>query len=266
MTFFGAFLIGGAVILGIMTAIWVVTLILKNSSIVDIFWGAGFILLNWVYFFLLPEGYAARKWLVSILVTIWGLRLSIYILWRNWGKGEDFRYQKLRDAAGQAWWWQSYFKVFIFQGLVMWVVSAPLVFPHISSSSDKLNLLDALGIALWAIGFYFETVGDIQLTRFKADPANKGKLLTYGVWRYTRHPNYFGDSMQWWGFYLIAAATGQGAYTVLSPIIMTFMLLRVTGIALLEKSLKDAKPGYEEYEKTTNAFIPWFPRKSSREM
>jgi steroid 5-alpha reductase family enzyme len=263
MTFFEYFLIGGVVVLAFMTIIWVFTLLLKNTSIVDIFWGFGFVVLNWVYFFLAPDGVLARKWLISVIVTIWGLRLSIYIFWRNWGKGEDFRYQKLRDAAGPAWWWQSYFKVFVFQGLVMWIVSAPLVFPHMSSTPDKLNILDYLGLALWAIGFYFESVGDFQLSRFKADPANKGKLLTSGVWRYTRHPNYFGDSAQWWGFYLIAAATGQGAYAFLSPIIMTFMLLRVTGVALLEKSLKDAKPGYEDYVRNTNAFIPWFPRKSS---
>jgi len=250
------FLIGGAVVLVFMTAIWVLSLFLKNTSIVDIFWGFGFVVLNWVYFFLAPEGYPARKWLISILVTIWGLRLSIYILWRNWGKEEDFRYQKLREAAGQSWWWHSYLKVFFFQGLIMWIVSAPLVFSHISSTPDQLNLLDALGVILWIIGFYYEAMGDFQLSRFKADPANKGKLLTSGVWRYTRHPNYFGDSAQWWGFYLIAAATVQGAYTIFSPIIMTFMLLLVTGVALLEKSLKDAKPGYEDYVKIPTPLFP----------
>jgi steroid 5-alpha reductase family enzyme len=263
MTFFQIYLLAGLVILGCMTVLWIISLILKNSSIVDIFWGLGFVITNWVYFALSPEGFLGRKWLIGVLVTVWGLRLSLYILWRNWGKGEDFRYQKLRRDAGGSWWWQSFFKVFLFQGVLMWLISTPLLFPHFLATPARLTFIDFLGVVLWGIGFFFEALGDWQLSRFKGQPSNKGKLLTTGVWRYTRHPNYFGDAAQWWGYYLIAAATGLGVYSIFSPILMTFLLLRVTGVALLEKSLKEVKPGYEAYVQNTNAFIPWFPRKGS---
>jgi steroid 5-alpha reductase family enzyme len=142
----------------------------------------------------------------------------------------------------------------------MWVVAAPLSFIQIPSTPDTLGILDYVAIALWAIGFFFEAVGDAQLSRFKSNPENKGKVLQSGVWRYTRHPNYFGDSAQWWAFYLIAAAAG-GWWTIFSPILMTLLLVRVSGVALLEKSLKDKKPGYAEYMERTNAFIPWFPKR-----
>jgi steroid 5-alpha reductase family enzyme len=260
MTFLEIYGIVALVILGFMTVIWLASLVLRNSSIVDIFWGSGFVLANWAYFALTPAGFPARKWLISILVTIWGLRLSSYILWRNWGQGEDFRYRRWREEAGGKWWWQSFFKVFLLQGLLMWVISAPLLAAQISATPAKLTILDFLAILVWAIGFFFEAVGDWQLARFKADPAKKGKVLSTGVWRYTRHPNYFGDATQWWAYYLVAAAAG-GFFTIFSPILMTILLLRVSGVALLEKSLKETKPQYREYIETTSAFIPWFPRK-----
>ena len=261
MTFLEIYGIGALVILGLMTAIWIASLILRNSSIVDIFWGPGFVVTNWVYFAFTGDGFPARKWLISVLVTIWGLRLGLYILWRNWGKGEDFRYQKWREEAGSKWWWYSFFKVFVLQGVLMWIVSAPLLAAQISPTPSRLTILDFVAILVWAIGFFFEAGGDWQLARFKADPANKGKVLSTGVWRYTRHPNYFGDATQWWGFYLVAAAASGGFWTIFSPIVMTTLLLRVSGVTLLEKSLKDAKPGYREYIETTRAFVPWFPRK-----
>jgi steroid 5-alpha reductase family enzyme len=261
MTFLEIYGIGALVILGFMAIIWVASLILRNSSVVDVFWGPGFVVANWTYFAFTPGGFPARKWLISILVTIWGLRLGLYILWRNWGKPEDFRYQKWREEAGRKWWWTSFFKVFLLQGLLMWIISAPLLAAQISPTPSRLTALDFVAILVWAIGFFFEAVGDLQLARFKANPANKGKVLASGVWRYTRHPNYFGDATQWWGYYLIAAAASGGFWTIFSPILMTTLLLRVSGVALLEKSLKEAKPGYREYVETTSAFIPWFPRK-----
>ncbi len=260
MTFLEIYGIAALVILGFMTTIWLISLALRNSSIVDIFWGTGFVLSNWIYFALTPDGLPARKWLISILVTIWGLRLSLYILWRNWGKGEDFRYQKWRRKAGPKWWWQSFFKVFVLQGLLMWIISAPLLAAHISATPARLTILDWLAIPVWAFGFFFEAVGDWQLARFKADPANKGQVLRTGVWRYTRHPNYFGDAAQWWAYYLVAAASG-GFWTVFSPILMTLLLLRVSGVALLEKTLTQTKPQYADYVASTSAFVPWFPRK-----
>jgi steroid 5-alpha reductase family enzyme len=141
----------------------------------------------------------------------------------------------------------------------MWIVAAPLSAVQIPSASDALGVLDIVAAALWLFGFTFEALGDLQLARFKANPENKGKVLQSGVWRYTRHPNYFGDSAQWWAFYLIAISAG-GWWTIFSPIVMTVLLVRVSGVALLEKSLKKSKPGYEEYAKRTSAFIPWFPK------
>jgi steroid 5-alpha reductase family enzyme len=259
MSFIEMYGIAFLVILGLMAVLWLVSLFLKNSSIVDIFWGTGFVISNWVYFLLAPDGFPLRKWLIGILVTVWGLRLSGYILWRNWGKPEDFRYQKWRKEAGDRWWWQSLFQVFLLQGLLMWVISVPLLAAQSSGTPARLTLLDIAGTVVWAVGFFFEAFGDLQLARFKADPVNKGRVLDSGVWRYTRHPNYFGDSAQWWGYYLIAACAG-GWWTVFSPILMTLLLLRVSGVALLEKTL-ETRPGYKEYIAKTSAFIPWFPRK-----
>ena len=252
------------IILGLMTALWLLSLLLKDASIVDIFWGLGFVIVNWAAFFLAPEGYVARKWLLSILVTVWGLRLSLHIFLRNKGKGEDFRYQAWRQESGKNWWWYSFFKVFFLQGFLMWVISAPLVAVQRARLPQSLTWLDILAVLVWAIGFFFEAVGDLQLSRFKAKPQNKGRLLNRGVWRYTRHPNYFGDAAQWWGYFLVALACG-GWWTVFSPVIMTLLLLRVSGVTLLEKSLVETKPGYAEYVKTTSAFVPWFPRKTDGE-
>jgi len=240
MPFLFVYAIGLAVILGLMALLWLISLILKNSSIVDIFWGTGFVIASWVYFTLTPDGYLLRKLLIGTLVMIWGLRLSIHILLRNWGKPEDFRYQAWRKEAGESWWWRSFFKVFLFQGLILWIVSAPLLAAQHNARPGYLTWLDFLAILVWLVGFFFEAVGDWQLARFKANPANKGKVLSTGVWRYTRHPNYFGDSAQWWAYFFIALAAG-GWWTIFSPIIMTTMLLRVSGVALLEKTLRETR-------------------------
>jgi steroid 5-alpha reductase family enzyme len=263
VTFLQTYLINAAVILGIMTVMWIVSLILKNASIVDIFWGTGFAISAWVYHLLTPTpsgDLALRKWLLGILVTIWGLRLSFYILWRNWGKPEDFRYRKWREENGKRWWWFSFFQVFLLQGFLMWVISAPLLAAQIGATPPRLGLFDVLALFLWLIGFFFEAVGDLQLARFKADPANKGRVLDRGVWRYTRHPNYFGDAAQWWAYYLLSLAAG-GWWAIFGPIIMNLLLLRVSGVALLEKTLKETKPQYRAYIESTSAFIPWFPKK-----
>lgn len=251
----------GIWILGLMLSFWLLSLILKDSSIVDIIWGAGFVMSVWVAFLNTPAMINARHYLILILVTIWGLRLSLHIFFRNVGKGEDFRYAKWREENGKQWWWRSFFKVFLLQGLLMWLIASPL--SAIQASTEPVNLifLDYIAIIIWLIGFFFEAFGDYQLTRFRANPSNKGKLLDYGVWRYTRHPNYFGDSAQWWAFYIIALAAG-GWWTIFSPILMTHFLVNVSGVAMLEKSLIERKPGYKAYAERTNAFIPWFPKKN----
>jgi steroid 5-alpha reductase family enzyme len=259
MDFFSIYFTVGIVILGVMILLWLSSLALKDSSIVDIFWGTGFVITTWVVYALTPEGFALRKLLLTVLVTIWGLRLSLHILRRNWGKPEDFRYQAWRKEAGASWWWRSLFKVFLLQGVLLWIIATPLLVAQISAQPDHLTWIDILAVPVWLIGFFFESVGDWQLARFKANPSNKGQVLQTGVWRYTRHPNYFGDATQWWSYYLFSLAT-DGWWTVFSPIIMTILLLRVSGVKLLEKTLKEEKPGYNDYIETTSEFIPWFPR------
>jgi steroid 5-alpha reductase family enzyme len=262
MDFLQAYVTLGLVNLVSMTSLWLVSLALKNSSIVDIFWGAGFVVTTWAVFLVTPAGFSTRKLLINVLVTIWGLRLTLHILTRNRGKPEDFRYQVWRKEAGKAWWWRSFFKVFLLQGALMWIIGTPLLAAQISAIPNRLTLIDLIAIPVWLVGFFFETVGDWQLTRFKANPENKGRLMNKGVWRYTRHPNYFGDAAQWWGFFLVAVAAG-GWWTIFSPILMTGLLMRVSGVTLLEKTMKETKPGYKEYIETTSEFIPWFPRQKS---
>lgn len=260
MSFLTLWLTSGLVILGLMTLLWLISLALKDSSIVDIFWGTGFVITFWIATFLVPGNLSARIILLGIIVTVWGLRLSLYIFSRNAGKGEDFRYAAWREEAGPSWWWRSFFKVFFLQGFLMWIIAIPLIAAQTGDTTSPLKCLDYTGAALWLVGFIFEAGGDWQLARFKANPGNKDKLLTTGLWSLTRHPNYFGDAAQWWGFYLIAASAGA-FWTILSPIIMTFLLMKVSGVVMLEKALKDSKPGYEEYIARTSAFFPWIPRR-----
>ena len=257
---FHAWLVAGLIVAVFVTALWLVSLQLRDSSIVDSFWGLGVVAVAAGVAGAASAGLSPRAWLLAGLVAVWGLRLSHYIFWRNKGKGEDYRYRAWRQAAGASWWWRSYFKVFALQGVIMWLVAAPIVAVMGGLSPRPLNWLDALGVAVWLVGFVFEAAGDWQLSRFKADPANKGRLFTGGVWRYTRHPNYFGDAAIWWGHYLVAAASGAW-WTVFSPALMTFLLVRVSGVSMLEPALRDSKPGYREYMASTSAFFPLPPRR-----
>ena len=180
MNFISISLTTGAIILGLMTLLWLLSLALKNASIVDIFWGTGFVISAWAVFLMTPQGFLGRKLLLCLLVTVWGLRLSLHILRRNWGKPEDFRYQAWRKAAGAAWWWRSFFKVFLLQGVLLWIIATPLVWAQVSATPEHLTWLDICAIPVWMIGFFFEAAGDWQLSRFKADPANQGKVLQHG--------------------------------------------------------------------------------------
>ncbi len=260
MTFIQIYLKALIAIMSMMTILWIVSVFLKNVSIVDLFWGIGFIVASSCYYYY-GSGNPGRKIILESLVIIWGLRLCVYLSWRNHGKGEDFRYQEFRKKYGPArYWWISYFQVFLLQGILMWVISAPLLGAQYLSKSGNLSILDFLALIIWLIGFTFEAGGDFQLARFISDNQNKGKLLTRGFWRYTRHPNYFGDSAVWWSFGIFSIAGGS-YLPVIGSILMTVLIIRVSGVALLEKSLKVKKPGYEEYVRHTNAFLPWFPRK-----
>ncbi len=258
--FLQAYLPTLALILALMSLLWVASLALQDASIVDIFWGSGFVVAALVYFAQAPQGYPPRKLLIVALAAIWGLRLSIHIARRNLGRGEDYRYRRWREQHGANWWWRSLVQVFLLQGLLLWIISAPLLAAQASPTPARLTLLDGLGTLVWGVGFFFEAVGDWQLARFKRNPANRGKVLRTGLWRYTRHPNYFGDATQWWGFYLVALAA-DGWWTVFSPVLMTVLLVRVSGVALLEKDLKASKPEYRDYLRTTSAFIPLPPKR-----
>jgi len=245
-----------------MTLLWVASVIAKNVSIVDLFWGLGFVLTAGFYF-IKTDGFELRKIILIILVALWGLRLSVYIAWRNIGKGEDFRYKQFRENYGKKrYWWISFFQTFLLQGILMWLISAPLLGAQYYFQKNSLGILDFIGITLWIIGFIFETASDLQLAHFKADPGNKGKVMDKGLWRYTRHPNYFGDSAVWWGYGFICLASGS-YFPVLGSVLMTGLIIKVSGVALLEKSLKEQKPQYKEYIEKTSAFLPWFPKKSN---
>jgi steroid 5-alpha reductase family enzyme len=246
----------------LMLITWVASVVIDDASIVDITWGLGFVIAVWAAYPASPvDAPTDRALLMAVLVTVWGLRLTGYLFWRNRGKGEDRRYQQMRRKTPDNFWLVSLYKVFGLQAVLMWVVAVPAVVTWASDS--PLFWLDYVGVGLWLIGLVFESVGDIQLARFKSRPDSKGRVMDRGLWRYTRHPNYFGDFCVWWGMYLVAAAGGAW-WTVFSPIVMSALLIRYSGAGLLEKTITRRRPGYEEYIRTTNAFFPG-PAKHDRQ-
>ena len=258
--FFETYLLGCLPILGMLVLLWLISIPIRNVSIVDIFWGLGFVICNNTWYWL-GEGNHERKVLLTILVSLWGLRLTLYLAWRNIGKPEDFRYQEFRRHYGpRRYWWFSFFQVFMLQGILLSIIALPLAAANTYGAEHSLRIWDFIGLALWTIGFIFEAGGDWQLARFKANPANKGKVMDRGFWRYTRHPNYFGDTAVWWGFAFISISAGA-YWQVIGSIIMTFLIIKVSGVTLLEKTLVHEKPHYAEYIRKTSAFIPWFPKK-----
>lgn len=244
----------------LVTLLWLWSIVIKNVSIVDIFWGFGFVAVNAFYVFMSGE-MTPRKILILLLVTIWGLRLAIYLAARNIGKGEDFRYQEFRRSYGpERYWWFSYFQTFLLQGALIMIVSLPLLGISAGNQSGNLNLLDYIGILVWLIGFTFEAGGDFQMAVFKRNPRNKGRVLNTGFWKYTRHPNYFGDSAVWWAYALFSIAAGS-YWQIIGSVVMTLLIIKVSGVALLEKTLNKSKPQYHEYIRKTSSFFPWFPKK-----
>jgi steroid 5-alpha reductase family enzyme len=241
------------------SALWMASLALRNAGIVDVFWGPGLVLVGWLYF---AFGGAAsqRGLLVCLLVTIWGVRLALHIAVRNAGQGEDFRYAAWREQSASSFWWVSLFKVFLLQAVVLWIVSAPLMLAQSGGSSSRLGVFDGIGIALWAVGFAFEAVADWQLLRFKRDPANSGLVMRSGLWRLSRHPNYFGETLLWWGIGLIGLA-GGGPLSLVGPALLTFLLLKISGVAMLDRGMVERRPAYAEYIETTSAFLP-IPKRS----
>lgn len=251
-----------AAVTGMMFCGWLISLVYKNVTLVDSLWGLGFVLIAWITFGL-TEGYTGRKVLIVVLTTVWGLRLSAHLSWRNWGKGEDPRYGGWRQAGGNRFWIISLFKVFLLQALFMWVIALAIQYAQMSRTPAHFTRLDLMGLIIWMIGFLFESVSDWQLARFKTDPANRGKVMDRGLWAYSRHPNYFGECLIWWGIFLIALSTPHSWWTIISPFIISAVLLKMTGIPLTEKTIVDRRPGYREYIRRTPAFIPWFPKKEN---
>ncbi|HEY8117738.1 MAG TPA: DUF1295 domain-containing protein [Methylophilaceae bacterium] len=235
---------------------WLISLPRKNVTHVDSMWSLFFILAVLTYLHPVPE-INDRAYLILSLVIVWASRLSIYLTWRNWGPHEDHRYQEIRKNNEPHFWLKSLYIIFGLQSLLAWIISLPLL--AITVSAQPLNWLDMPGVCLWLFGFLWETISDWQLMHFKANPVNKGAVMNMGLWRYSRHPNYFGEFCLWWGYYLIAVAAGAW-WTLPAPLLMTLLLLKVSGVALLEKDIGERRPAYAEYMARTNAFIPGFPK------
>ncbi len=224
----------------------------------DIAWGIGFILVAIVTFVLQPVR-VIRPILVTALILVWGTRLAAHIAIRKRGKGEDFRYAKWRKDWGKWLHVRSFIQIYILQGLFLLIIAYPVMLINHSKEAE-IFFLDIAGLIIWFVGFFFEAVGDYQLTKSKKKEENKGKIITQGLWKYTRHPNYFGEVAMWWGIFLIALSVENGWTAIVSPLLITFLLLKVSGITMLEKKYVGNKE-FEEYAKSTSAFFPWLPKK-----
>ncbi|RPH83939.1 MAG: DUF1295 domain-containing protein [Desulfobacteraceae bacterium] len=241
-----------------MTGWFLLALWRRRNDLADIAWGGGFIVAA-LTAVLLQTGLTPRARLVVLLVILWGLRLAVHIGLRNLGKGEDERYRKWREEWGRHWLLRSYLQVFLLQGFLLYLISLPVIWTILAKPSPWTGL-DALGLAVWIVGFIFEAAGDFQLARFKKDPGNRGKIIQQGLWRYSRHPNYFGEVTLWWGIYLLALSTPGGWMTIIGPLTITFLILKVSGIPLLEKKYVN-NAAFQEYARRTSAFFPLPPRK-----
>jgi steroid 5-alpha reductase family enzyme len=239
------------------TATWLVSVAKRDASVVDTLWGPLFVLAALVYAWPL-SGVTHRGVLVLAFIGAWALRLAGHIFTRNAGAGEDYRYREIRRRNEPYFALKSLYLVFGLQAVLAWLVSLPLL--AALRGIEPLGVLDALGFALALVGLAIESVADWQLARFKGEPKNRGRVLDRGLWRYSRHPNYFGECCIWWGLGCIGFAAG-GWWSLVSPLLMTWLLLRVSGVALLEQTIADRRPGYADYARRTSAFIPLPPRK-----
>lgn len=252
-----------AVLIAVYMTLWfLAALAKKDNSVADIAWGLGFVVVA-ASTFLFRRGALLLPLVVTVLVAVWGLRLSVHILARSRKRGEDPRYAEWRRKWGRSFVWRSYLQVFLLQGFFLLVIASPVILVN-----SRRNGPDAgagaflwLGGLVWVLGFVFEAVGDAQLARFKKDPANKGKIMDRGLWRYTRHPNYFGEALMWWGIWVIALEVPGGWATAVSPVLITVLLVKVSGIPLLEKRYA-GNPTFQAYARRTSAFVPWFPKKT----
>jgi steroid 5-alpha reductase family enzyme len=247
----------GAILVFLHATLWFgVSVRLGRNDVADVAWGLGFVLLS--YYLVFSGATDLRDLLLSALVTIWGLRLAIHIARRNREKGEDFRYRKWRAEWGARVLVISYLRVFLLQGVFLLIIAAPL-FVSAAEVGPRMGAWATLGTLVWAVGFFFEAVGDEQLRRFKAKPENRGRIMTTGLWRYSRHPNYFGEALLWWGIFFIVLPVPNGWWGAVGPLVLTLLLVRVSGVPMLEKKY-EGNPEFEAYGKRTSAFIPMPPR------
>ena len=243
----------------------------KNNGLMDIFYGPGYVvvaLTSLILYVIMNNSINIRQVIITILVFIWAIRLAVYLFIRNRGKPEDYRYQAMRRRWKTNIVWKSFKNVYMFQGIVIFLVAFPVWFVNVSINPPLVNILDFAGITLWVgaliwlIGFLFESIGDYQLYKFKKDPNNKGKVMDQGLWKYTQHPNYFGEVTQWWGIFIIALAVPFGFISIVGPIFITYMIIKVSGIRLLNWRYR-ADEKYADYKKRTSQFFPWFPKKKN---
>ncbi len=248
-----------ALVLFVYMSVWyIVSLFKKRNDVADIAWGLGFIILTWLSFWVRDFESGLRGILVALLITIWGTRLAYHIYRRNKGKTEDYRYLAWREEWGKWFYLRSYLQVYILQGALLFMIVLPTLVIN-ENVFSSLGLLDLLGLVVWITGFYFESVGDKQLSNFIKNSDNKGKLMREGLWKLTRHPNYFGEVTMWWGIWIISLSANMVWFSVLGPLTITILILKISGIPMLEKKMKE-NPDFADYEKKTNKFIPWFTK------
>lgn len=245
------------------TAAWICSLVTKRISVIDAFWGPGFVVITATAMWRRQAAATSSDWLLALLVVVWATRLAVHLGIRIWNDPhEDRRYAAIRARYEPHFWMKSLFIVFLLQGVIMWLVGMPLTF-GLSVDSERYLPLRYLGIAVWAIGVFFEAVGDFQLAMFRRNPANKGKVLSSGLWGWTRHPNYFGDFAVWWGLWMVSTSTGAPLWTAISPAVMSLFLMKVSGVTLLERDIQERRPEYADYVRRTSAFFPRPPRRKS---
>ncbi len=246
------------VLLVLMVVVWLISLPLRDASIVDIFWGMGFVVVAWVSW-AIGDGETNRSDLLVAMVSIWGVRLTFHLWWRSRGQPEDYRYQSMRRRTGDSFAIRSLLTVFLFQGLLIWLVSLPVQLAA-TPAGPRVRAVAVVGVVVWGIGLFFETVADSQLAKFRAAADDDHAVMDWGLWRYSRHPNYFGDFCVWWGIWLVAADTPDARIGIVGPLLMSFLLLKVSGIPILERGLQRRREGYDDYAARTSAFIPRPPR------
>ncbi len=248
------FAILGAVLFAYMSLWFLASVAMRRNDVADVAWGLGFVLMAWISF-LISDAPGTRGILAGVLVSMWGLRLAWHIHTRNRGKQEDYRYREWRAAWGSWFYLRSYAQIYLLQGILLFIIALPILVIN-ASPQAPLGPLDLIGTAIWIIGFLFEAIGDAQLSSFMQNPANRGALMQSGLWRYTRHPNYFGEATQWWGLWIIALSAPYGSVAIIGPIAITILITKVSGIPLLEKKM-EANPAFADYKKRVSAFVPF---------